>query len=108
MYLRRHCYDKPWRCPGWAGGGWRYPRVQRCDGGSLDYFQEARYGWEDWRFNRCPKCDVLVVPHVTRWLDPTYLWFRVRRLPGTVRDRLEVRRWRRERRRERERGGMRP
>ena len=52
MYLRRHCYDKFWRCPGWAGGGWRTPKTDRCDGGSLKVHGQVGQPLEDrwWRW----------------------------------------------------------
>lgn len=99
MYLRRHCYDKSWRCPGWAGGGWRYPRVERCDGGSLDIFSGDRPRWRAvLRFSRCGKCDVRAIPLITRWLDPTWLKFWATRVPWRVRQWWECRQRRRERR----------
>lgn len=88
MFLRRHCYDKFWRCPGWAGGGWSYPKVQRCDGGSLlvpgawnrertEALPEDR--WYEWKFHRCRKCDVVALPLVTKWLDLTWWAWVVKR-----------------------------
>lgn len=106
MYLRRHCYDKHRRCPGWAGGGWKYTKDQRCDGGYLDIWDEKSF--PRWRFSRCTKCDIRALPLVTRWLDLTWLAWWVPRLPGRARDALERRRWRRERQAERERGGTFP
>jgi hypothetical protein len=101
MYIRRHCYDKPWRCPGWAGGGWRYPKTKLCDGGTLDFRIEvdgAWPRWHSWHWHRCPKCEVLVIPMVTRWADPSWLWFKACRMPGAVADRWDLRRERRARR----------
>jgi hypothetical protein len=74
--LRRTCYDKPHRCPGWAGGGWRYPRPSRdvCDGGSLVATMYVGRWWR-WRFHRCPTCGTWAWPPVTKWADPTWLWF---------------------------------
>lgn len=93
-YWRRHCYDKPHRCPGWAGGGWTYPKVTRCQGGRLDIVD---YGMPRaaWRFSRCGNCDVRAIPYVTRWLDWTYLGWRLMRFAGRVKDWREERRWRR-------------
>lgn len=70
--VSRPCYDKMRRCPGWAGGGTRHARVRRCDNGYLQYWNredgsEVR-AWK-WRLNRCPKCKVLVLPYMVRWLD---------------------------------------
>lgn len=71
MRISRPCYDKPHRCPWWAGGGWRYPRVDRCEGGYIRGRGEQR-AWE-YRFHRCPVCNVLVLPYASRWFDPTFL-----------------------------------
>lgn len=105
MYLRRHCYDKPHRCPGWAGGGMRntfhdtkpeywggegfedydfetsnsrrrhwWESKNRCKGGSLwDLFYEDPF-WM-WRWHHCYVCDVVAIPSVVRWLDPTWVWW---------------------------------
>lgn len=68
--ISRPCYDKYWRCPGWAGGGTRGPKgADRCDGGSL-----APTGYWDnrlwkWRLNHCPTCGLVVLPYMVRWLD---------------------------------------
>lgn len=86
-YLRRHCYDKFWRCPGWAGGGWRSPRRQRCAGGSLlvpDSWNRDRTAvlppdrWWRWRWHRCRKCDVVTLPVAVQWIDPTWWAWKIR------------------------------
>lgn len=100
MYLSRHHYDKPWRCPGWAGGGWSHPEAQSCPGGWIPIY-DVEVSWPRWRSYRCNKCDVRTIPLVTRWVDPTWLTFWLGRLPGRLVDRLEFRWWRRERRSER-------
>jgi len=75
MRLSRHCYDKPHRCPGWAGGGTRYPKGEsRCESGRLQINYEDR--WYRWRFHRCNKCDVAAWPIVVQELDWT--WWRWR------------------------------
>lgn len=81
MKLRRTCYDRPWRCPGWAGGGWRHPRPGRdvCHGGSFARELAAEGLWFAWRWHRCPECGTVALPSVARWLDPTWLWFVLRR-----------------------------
>lgn len=82
--ISRPCYDKWWRCPGWAGGGMRYAKVDRCDGGSL----VTREAWpvrRKWRFHRCSTCKVIVLPSVIRWVDPTWL---VNHVPYVVRNRI--------------------
>ena len=103
MYLRRHCYDKFWRCPGWAGGGWRYPKVKRYDGGSLRVHgmigKPSTDRWWRWRWHRCNKCDVIAIPVIAQWLDPTWWWFVLgRRVLRTVCDWWQMRKWRREER----------
>lgn len=81
MRLSRPCYDKMHRCPGWAGGGIRYARKGRCEGGHLrDAKREHIYEGHFWRFrfNRCDTCDVLVLPYAVRWVDPSAWWVAVR------------------------------
>jgi hypothetical protein len=71
--ISRACYDKPRRCPGWAGGGLHYAKVDRCDDGYLRGWDEpGRARWP----TRCPKCKVWVLPYATRWMDPSWwvLW----------------------------------
>lgn len=65
--LSRPCYDKPYRCPGWAGPGLRYPKVVTCGDGLLDTDQERRT-WQ-WRFYRCESCGIVTLPQVVRYLD---------------------------------------
>lgn len=101
MRLSRPCYDKPHRCPGWAGGGWKRPKERRCRDGSVHtrprMVRDAEYGDYEvsdpgtnrWRFGRCNKCDVVTVPFVWRYLDPRYWdsWTRAKLL-GKFRDRF--------------------
>jgi hypothetical protein len=83
MRLSRPCYDKVWRCPGWAGGGMRYAVRQRCDNGTL----RIGFGrkWWKFRFYHCDTCDVLVLPYVIRYVDwrdwkwQIGFWWRYRR-----------------------------
>jgi hypothetical protein len=77
MGLRRHCYNKPWRCPGWAGGGWSTPTRKRdicLHGGSFaGMWGSDRDRWYLWRWHKCSMCGTVAIPYVTRWLDPTFL-----------------------------------
>lgn len=96
MRLSRPCYDKPHRCPGWAGGGNRFPsekgeaKYGSCNNGSIrtfggkwhasdEYIPEGYLddypGSNPWRFGRCqnPECKVVTWPYVVRWIDPSYL-----------------------------------
>jgi hypothetical protein len=108
-YLQRMCYDKFWRCPGWAGGGFRAARRQRCTGGSLlvpgirtvaDKARERSIGehmpddrWWRLRFHRCNAgCGVLALPYVTRWADPTWWAWQVRVVVVALREWWQERR----------------
>jgi hypothetical protein len=78
--ISRPCYDKMHRCPGWAGGGIRYGKTDHCpNGGYITYYTTApdsdqvKRLWK-WRLNQCPKCGVIVLPYVTRYLDPGWWW----------------------------------
>ena len=73
MRISRPCYDKYWRCPGWAGGGTRYAKVNRCDGGSLTTVINHESRWRRWHLHRCPQCGVIVLPYHVRWLD--WRWY---------------------------------
>lgn len=75
--ISRPCYDKPRRCPGWAGGGWWGARHSYCrDGGYLpiDYDDP----WWQWKTHTCPKCGVVVLPYKVRLLSPRTWWYKVR------------------------------
>lgn len=99
MRLSRPCYDKPHRCPGWAGGGWKSSNDKHpCDNGSIrtrvpkgdltPFWDELRYpGTDKWRFGRCvgskrkgtPGCGVVTIPWALRKLDPRWwmiYWYR--------------------------------
>lgn len=65
--LSRPCYDKFRRCPGWAGGGTKFAKKQRCSNGSILYDPDKRL-WK-WRLHRCNTCDVIVLPYHIRWID---------------------------------------
>lgn len=70
--VSRPCYDKMHRCPGWAGGGLLYAKVNRCPGiGYVAVDYDAK--WWRFRTHRCDRCDVLVLPHAIRWLDWRWL-----------------------------------
>lgn len=86
--LSRPCYDKPHRCPGWAGAGLGHAPVSRCDNGriivphrdrgeavlaALDGTLGHHPAERPLRFGRCTRCHVVTLPWVSRRLDPT-LW----------------------------------
>jgi hypothetical protein len=84
MRVSRPCYDKYHRCPGWAGGGIRRARRTRCPGGGYITYSFTSYGsdqekrlWK-WRFSQCPKCQVYVLPYMTRWLDYGWWYWKLR------------------------------
>jgi hypothetical protein len=75
MRLSRPCYDKSHRCPGWAGGGMRSAKVDRCRDGRVGggrYYEGPAWRW---RFHRCDVCDVVTLPDVVRWLD--FRWWKL-------------------------------
>lgn len=73
MRLSRPCYDKYWRCPGWAGGGWHWPKGEpRCDNGRIQVDYCARL-WK-WRFWGCGSCGVIVLPYHASKLSPWWWW----------------------------------
>lgn len=80
MRLSRPCYDKPHRCPGWAGGGMHYADDSHpCNNGSIRTRKPDPYPGEyvypataKWRFGHCTKCDVVTWPWALRRLDPTW------------------------------------
>lgn len=105
MRLSRVCYDKAHRCPGWAGGGFKFAKVKLCEDGRLDVWDE-KYGrwWRYLRFAKCCECDVRTWPLITRWLDPSWWrWVGWRDLKYWFGDGRHDRRWMRERRKERAR-----
>lgn len=96
MRFSRPCYDKPHRCPGWAGGGTRSAKKSRCENGSVrtrvareEIGAGMKYPAEvPWRFGHCvgsvidkagtrsEPCGVVTWPYALRWLDWRYvlLW----------------------------------
>lgn len=80
MRLSRPCYDKPHRCPGWAGGGWKFGKKGTCSNGSVRTNDGSGFWALDldghprshpWRFGRCTKCDVVTWPYNIRFIDPS-------------------------------------
>lgn len=74
--LSRPCYDKAHRCPGWAGGGPKYPRGEsRCDGGRIN-----AYDYKGWWFGVCNKCNVVTLPYRTVKIAPSRAWWKLRQI----------------------------
>jgi len=99
--ISRPCYDKYWRCPGWAGGGGRFARVKRCESGSLGPVIDYGSRWWTWKIHQCPTCGVYVLPYHFQAIDPTAWPYALRRLGWRIRDwwewrhreRVAKRRW---------------
>ena len=99
MRLSRPCYDKPHRCPGWAGGGARSARVYRCtsENGGGESLRAGRYyerGLLPWflRFSYHRPCRTLVLPYVVRHLDPGWWRWKLKDLRDWLYDRREEKR----------------
>lgn len=85
MRISRPCYDKYWRCPGWAGGGWKFAKVNRCPtGASLARVIDWEKRWM-WHWQQCPECKVWVMPYVFTNFAPSKIWWRMK---WWVRDRI--------------------
>lgn len=97
--ISRPCYDKMHRCPGWAGGGNHYAKAVRCDGGYLNCYRDPRGRWWQWKTNRCPKCGLLVLPYMIRYVDPTNWRSEIQMAGWRIRQWFEIRQHRRERHR---------
>lgn len=78
MIIRRGCYNKFHRCPGWSGGGPKYPKFNKvvCPGKSNGWIYERKL-WK-WRVFRCPECQTVILPYVTRYFDPFWLAYEVK------------------------------
>ena len=96
--LSRSCWDKPHRCPGWAGAGWKFPKQDYCDGGYITYGMSketlaslpADVKYPRWfHFGQCNKCTVRVLPYWTRKLFPTYYWGMREIYPIFIRQRFD-------------------
>lgn len=97
--LSRPCYDKPHRCPGWAGGGAYMAKEQRCDGGSIRTRHpypgipgEFQYpGAKKWSFGHCNQCNVVTIPFAwTRFAPARVRW----RIEAKIRNWKYRRNWR--------------
>jgi hypothetical protein len=82
--ISRPCWNKPHRCPGWTGGGYKYPKNSRCDNGRIstkpriirignfEPYETDHPGSNSWRIGKCNKCNVVTIPWALRYLDPRY------------------------------------
>ncbi|GAB2734711.1 hypothetical protein GCM10027273_12030 [Nocardioides pakistanensis] len=102
--ISRPCYDKPHRCPGWAGGGMFSAKVDRCADGRVtvkprwsevipvaEGLFDDHPGAHPLRFGHCAACGVTTWPWATRRLDPQWWHARMslawRRLKWRIEDR---------------------
>lgn len=86
--ISRGCYDKYRRCPGWAGGGWKYAKNKYCrEGGllSIDYHDR----WWRWKIQHCPKCRVAVLPYMFQWTSPRSWWYGAKMFCESIRQKLD-------------------
>lgn len=76
MRVMRKNYDKPNRCPSWSGPAWKGETRTECEGGSTGYYLD---NCNEWNFHRCKKCGVWTLPFSTRWVDPAWVVWYVRK-----------------------------
>lgn len=78
--ISRPCYDKPRRCPGWAGGGWKSAKNNMCHSTDVQsgYLNHNYEGHWKWKTHKCPNCGVMVLPYVIRWTSMRTWWYSFR------------------------------
>lgn len=106
--IARPCYDKFWRCPGWAGPGWKRNKQDGnwCENGGGSY---GAIDWDErwkllgrelyaprWRSWRCPECSTLVLPSQIRYIDPRHWRYAI---PWWIKDKIQDWRYNRQCRR---------
>jgi len=84
--MRRN-YDKPHRCPGWSGPAFKAGHVD-IDGETCGYLAPRRlieyrlsngpHSWNSFGLVRCPGCKTWVLPYWMRYIDPTYLAWKIK------------------------------
>lgn len=91
MRVMRRNYDKPHRCPGWSGPAFKWKHIRGVDEfacaylgprGEPDAKGRAANGpdpWNSYGLVRCPGCNTWVLPYWMRWLDVSYLVWKIRR-----------------------------
>lgn len=91
MRVMRRNYDKPHRCPGWSGPAFKADRIDGIDSSRCAYLgpngDPNRKGrtsngpetWNSWGLVRCPGCRTWVLPYWMRWIDPSYLAWKIKR-----------------------------
>jgi hypothetical protein len=85
--ISRPCYDKPRRCPGWAGGGWKGAEHLLChekDGYSGYTNINFRDRWWKWKTSKCDNCGVIVLPYAVRLTSLRSWWYEIRFFKHTM------------------------
>jgi len=74
MKISRPDFNKPKRCPTWAGPGWGRKRIKRS--GNCEALININYEDKLWRYKlqKCDSCGVIVLPFNLRYLD-WYTWY---------------------------------
>jgi len=92
--IMRSNYDKPHRCPTWSGPAWK-GGGDDCESGSFASYMyyksdgSTRHLWQ-WRFFRCSECGVIVLPVITKWVDPSWIKWRIEKRIANWKYELEL------------------
>lgn len=70
-------YDKPHRCPTWSGPAWKRGKGD-CASESFASYMYQQPHWQ-WRTQHCRECGVITIPYVTRYVDPSWIAWRIKR-----------------------------
>lgn len=87
MRISRPCYNKPHRCPGWAGGGMRYAKVDRCVNGYLPD-EMCQQKFRRLKMHQCEACGVFVLPLAIQYVDPLWWHYKLFRVWSEIRYRI--------------------
>ena len=90
MRVMRRNYDKAHRCPGWSGPAFKGGRINldadKCGylapRGDINTKGVAANGpdpWTSYGLVYCPGCKTWVLPYWARWVDPSYLSWKIKR-----------------------------
>lgn len=100
MRVMRRNYDKPHRCPGWSGPAMKAGPANRINAHLCGYLgprgcpvgpigesvtPDGPDPWNSWGLVRCPGCKTWVLPYWMRWVDPSYLSWKIKRAIKEVR-----------------------
>lgn len=89
MRVMRRNYDKPWRCPGWSGPAFKWKHISGVNEFKCGYLGPRRLvecrsrngpqAWNSYGLVHCPGCKTWVLPYWARWLDVSYLAWKIGR-----------------------------